>query len=61
MHLNLAISFFNAILHYITYHGIEQSLTSKVLGSNGESEGRSILGFCSGIGLEAAGEVGKLG
>lgn len=34
-------------------------LTSKVLGSNGESEGRSILGFCSGFG--AAGAEGRQG
>ena len=33
-------------------------LTSKVLGSNGESEGRSILGFCSGAGFGAAGMQG---
>lgn len=36
-------------------------LTSKVLGSNGESEGRSILGFCSGAGLGAAGVAGRQG
>lgn len=36
-------------------------LTSKVLGSNGESDGRSILGFCSGAGFGAAGAAGRQG
>lgn len=36
-------------------------LTSKVLGSNGESEGRSIRGFCSGAGFGAAGAAGRQG
>lgn len=36
-------------------------LTSIVLGSNGKSEGRSILGFCSEAGFGAGGAAGKLG
>lgn len=32
-----------------------------MLGSNGVSEGRSILGFCSGGGFGAAGRLGKGG
>lgn len=32
----------------------DDPLTSKVLGSKGESEGRSILGFCSGFGVAGA-------
>lgn len=37
------------------------SLTSKVLGSNGKSEGRSILGFSSGSGLGLDGVAARQG
>ncbi|CAL8250984.1 unnamed protein product [Arctogadus glacialis] len=35
--------------------------TSKVLGSNGESDGRSILGLCSGAALGCSGLTGRQG